>query len=163
MTGHKGLQAIAAFGEKVMFKYTTDKTKRNKMDSEWDTGYFVGINSRTSEYLIAKGAEVFSSTTVRRLTEDKAYDPEVVQDVKIQHREYITEGARSSPVGVRMHTAAPSSVEGSSADSSSKNTSEAGGLRPPWVHRSVSRMRGFATSAHSEERPHRAMPHQDGT
>ena len=33
ITGHRGLQAIAAFGEKVMFKYTTDKTRRNKMET----------------------------------------------------------------------------------------------------------------------------------
>ena len=38
ITGHRGLQAFAAFGEKVMFKHTTDKTRRNKMETEWDTG-----------------------------------------------------------------------------------------------------------------------------
>ena len=54
ITGHRGLQAITAFGEKVMFKYTADKTQRNLMETEWDTGYFIGINSRTTEYLIAK-------------------------------------------------------------------------------------------------------------
>lgn len=53
-TGHQGLQPIAAFGEKVMLKYTTDKNKRTKMESEWDMGYFVGINPKTTEYLIAK-------------------------------------------------------------------------------------------------------------
>ena len=37
VTGHKGLQAMAAFGEKVMFKYTTDKNRRNKMETEWGT------------------------------------------------------------------------------------------------------------------------------
>ena len=44
--GHRGLQAITAFGKKVMFKYTKDKSKRNNMETEWDTGYFIVINSR---------------------------------------------------------------------------------------------------------------------
>ena len=57
------MQAITAFGEKVMLKYT-NKTRRNKMETEWDTGYFIGINSRTTEYLIAKGSCIFSTTTI---------------------------------------------------------------------------------------------------
>ena len=64
IAGHRGLQAITAFGEKVIFKYTIDKTRRNKMETEWGTGYFIGINSRTIEYLIAKGSGVFSTTTI---------------------------------------------------------------------------------------------------
>ena len=42
--GHKGLQPIAIFGEKVMFKFTTDKDNRKKMESEWEYGYFLGVN-----------------------------------------------------------------------------------------------------------------------
>ena len=64
ITGHRGLQAIAALGEKVMVKYTTDRTRRNKTETEWGTGYFVGINSRTTEYLLAKGSGVFSTTAI---------------------------------------------------------------------------------------------------
>ena len=33
ITGHKGLQPIAIFGERVMFKFTTDKNNRRKMES----------------------------------------------------------------------------------------------------------------------------------
>ena len=88
ISGHKGLQAIAALSEKVMFKHTTDKAKRNKMESEWDSGYFVGINSRTTEYLIVSGGNVFSTTTIRRMADDKAFDPNIVENVKVHHREY---------------------------------------------------------------------------
>ena len=38
MTGHQGLQPIAAIGERIMYKYTTDKNNRDKMESEWDNG-----------------------------------------------------------------------------------------------------------------------------
>ena len=102
------MQAITAFGEKVMFKYTTDKTSRNKMETEWDTGYFIGINSRTTEYLVAKGSGVFSTTTIRRHQDDKAYDAEIVKEVTIMHRDYVMDGSKSTPTGVRHHTAAAS-------------------------------------------------------
>ena len=39
VTGNKVLQPIAIFGEKVMFKFTTDKNNQKKMESEWDYGY----------------------------------------------------------------------------------------------------------------------------
>ena len=106
VTGHKGLQAMAAFGEKVMFKYTTDKNRRNKMETEWDMGYFVGVNPKTTEYIIAKGTGVFSCATIRRLQDDKAYDPMILQEVKISYQEYVLEGSRSTPVGVRIHSPA---------------------------------------------------------
>ena len=102
------MQAITAFGEKVMFKYTTDKTRRNKMETEWDTGYFIGINSRTTEYLIAKGSGIFSTTTIRRHQDDKAYDPNIVKEVTILHRDFEMHGAKSTPTEVRPHTAAAS-------------------------------------------------------
>ena len=34
VTGHKGPQTIAIFGEKVMFRFTPDKTNRKKMESD---------------------------------------------------------------------------------------------------------------------------------
>ena len=108
ITGHRGLQAIAASGETVMFKYTADKTRRNKMETEWDTGYCVGITSRTTEDLIVKGPGVFSTTTIRRHQDDKAYDPDILKEVAILHRDYVMHGAKSTPTEVSPHTAAPS-------------------------------------------------------
>ena len=91
-----------------MFKYTTDKTRRNKMETEWDTGYFVGINSRTTEYLIAKSTGTFSTTTIRRHQDYKVYGPEIVKEVAILHRYYVMHGAKSTPTEVRPHSAAAS-------------------------------------------------------
>ena len=89
-----------------MFKYATDKIQRNKMETEWDTGYFIGINSRSAEYLIAKGSGVFSTTTIRRHQDDKAYGPDILKEVTILHRDYVMHGAESTPTDVRPHTAA---------------------------------------------------------
>ena len=36
VTGHKGLQPIAILGENVLFKFTTDKNRRRKMESDWE-------------------------------------------------------------------------------------------------------------------------------
>ena len=73
MTGHKGLQPIAIFGERVMFKFTTDKNNRKKLESDWDHGFFLGVNPGTTEFLIGSGDDVYSCATIRRLEEDKAY------------------------------------------------------------------------------------------
>ena len=78
------------------------------METEWDTRYFAGVNSRTSEYLIATGAGVFSTTTIRRHQDDKAYDPEILKEVRFLHRDFTMHGAKSTPVEVRVYTAAPS-------------------------------------------------------
>ena len=106
MTGHQGLQPVAAIGEKIMYKYTTDKNNRDKMESEWDSGYFVGINPKTTEYLVSNGSEIYSCATIRRLQDDRAYDPEIVSKVEIRYCEYVMKGSRSTPVGVRMYSRA---------------------------------------------------------
>ena len=72
---------------RVMFEYTIDKTRRNNVETEWDTGFFIGINSRTTEYLIAKGSGVFSTTAIRRHQDDKAYDHEILTEVGILNRD----------------------------------------------------------------------------
>ena len=58
--------------------------------------------------MVAKGSGVFSTTTIRRHQDDKAYDPEIVKEVTILHRHYVMDGAKSTPTEVRPHTAAPS-------------------------------------------------------
>ena len=76
------------------------------MDSEWDTRYFVGINPKTTEYLVAKDSEIYSCATIRRLQDDRAYDPEIVLKVEIRYLDYVVKGSRSTPVGVRIHSRA---------------------------------------------------------
>ena len=68
----------------------------------------MGHCSRTTEDLVAKGSGVFSTTTIRRHQDDKAYEPEIVKEVTILHRDNVMHGAKSTPTEVRPHTAAPS-------------------------------------------------------
>ena len=39
ITGHRCSQSVAGFREKIKFKFTTDKTHRNEINSEWSTGF----------------------------------------------------------------------------------------------------------------------------
>ena len=52
------------------------------MNTEWSTGYFVGLNGKTTEYVVATADGVFSCATIRRLPDDEAYDPECINIVK---------------------------------------------------------------------------------
>ena len=49
ITGHRCDLPVAGFAEKVNFKFTTDKNHRNKMNTEWSTGFFVGIDGTAAE------------------------------------------------------------------------------------------------------------------
>ena len=49
VTGHRCNQPVVGFVEKIYFEFTTDKNHRHNMNTEWSTGYFVGINEKTTE------------------------------------------------------------------------------------------------------------------
>ena len=101
IAGHRCDQPVAGSAEKMHVKFTTDKNHRNKMNPEWCTSFFVGVTGKTTGYLVATNDGVFSCATIRRLHDEEAYDPECVQAVKITYREYVPEGAKSFPIGVR--------------------------------------------------------------
>jgi hypothetical protein len=102
ITGHRCHQPVAAFAEKVNFKFTTDKNHRNKMNTEWSTGFFVGVNGKTTEYLVATEEGIFSCTTIRRVPDDEAYDPACIDKITSTYRDYVLGGASSSPATVRF-------------------------------------------------------------
>ena len=51
---------------------------------------------------MATSEGMFSGATIRSLPDDETYDPECIELVKITYRNYVLEGARSTPVGVRV-------------------------------------------------------------
>ena len=101
ITGHRCNQPVEGFAEKIHFKFTTDKNQ-SKMSSELSTGYCVGINGKTTEYLVVTADGVFSCATIRRLPDEEAYDPECINMINITYREYVLGGASSSQVGVQL-------------------------------------------------------------
>ena len=72
------------------------------MNTEWSTGYFIGIIGKTIEYVVATADGVFSCATIRRLPDDEAYDPERINIAKVTYRVSVLGGASSTPVGVRF-------------------------------------------------------------
>ena len=100
-----GTQMRSASGwirRKIHFNLTTDKNHMHKINTECSTGFFIGINGKTTEYLVATEERKLSCATIRRLPDDEAYDSKCIQLVNITYRDYVLEGARSSPVGVRF-------------------------------------------------------------
>ena len=77
------------FAEKIHFKFTMDKNYRHTINTDWSTGFFVGINGKTTEYLVATEEGIFSCATIRRLPDDEAYDPKCIQLVNITYRVYF--------------------------------------------------------------------------
>ena len=91
--------------------HTPLKSSRDKTQTDWHTGYFFGINSGTTEYIIGKDDGVFSCATIRRLPDDDAFDPAIINDIKVRYKDYMIEGASSTPVMIR-----PASIGASRPD-----------------------------------------------
>ena len=59
IAGHQFNQPVAGFAEIINFEFKKDKNNRHKMNSEWSTVCFAGINGRTTEYIVATEGGVF--------------------------------------------------------------------------------------------------------
>ena len=82
------------------------------MNSEWSTGFFVGINGRTIEYLVAtEPGEGGSCATIGRVHDDEAYDPACVDLAKTTHRDFVLVGASSTPVSVGFADVIPKNAD----------------------------------------------------
>ena len=95
-TGHRFKHSVYGFGVKVHFKMASEKTRRNKVDTEWDTGCFLGCSPRTTECLVGNASGVMSCITMRRLQDDLAYDAQCLQEIEIGYGEYVCKGAMST-------------------------------------------------------------------
>ena len=71
------------------------------MESDWIYGCFLGVNPRTTEYLIGNHDDVYSCSTMRRMEEDKASDASAIKEIDMMYSDYMIQGARSSPAEVR--------------------------------------------------------------
>ena len=105
------MMLVCGFGEKVHFKISTDNTRKNKMDTEWDVGYFVGLSPGTTEYLIATEMGIISCATMRRMPDEMAYDKKCLEIVKVGYRDYVCEGASSTNPRIRMALPMPKNYD----------------------------------------------------
>ena len=66
--------------------------------------FFLGVNPSTIEYFIGTHDDVYSCSTMRRLQEEKAFDPSIIKEIDMRYSDYVIQGARSSPTEVRPAT-----------------------------------------------------------
>ena len=100
ITGHKVRHKVFGFGEFVHFKMATDRAALNKFDGEWQDGCFVGVESRSSEYLVISGEHVFKCPTIRRRAEGDNYRREAVNNIQADYWQYIRKGASTRKVEI---------------------------------------------------------------
>ena len=55
ITGHRVKHPVVMFGETLNFKLKQHESRRRKVESDWSTGIFVGVDPRTSEALVISG------------------------------------------------------------------------------------------------------------
>ena len=91
----------------MQFKTAREKTRRTEMDTEWGVSFFPGTNLRTTEYLVGTNEGLISCATMRRMSDDKAYDPSCLEEVKANGREYVCDGASTTNPRVRVAVPIP--------------------------------------------------------
>ena len=89
------------FAESVDFMLETDKTKQHKADGRMMSGTFFRYIWRSTECIVGTKDAAYKCRTIRRKTEDLAYDPKCVDSIKIEYNEYILKDARTSVVATR--------------------------------------------------------------
>ena len=72
MTGHTANGGPPGFGEQVMFRNAPEKRKA-RGESEWEIGIFVGMITRTNEFLVMTDGEFVKTTNVKRNPEVEPY------------------------------------------------------------------------------------------
>ena len=80
LTGHQCSRPIAPFGTPVLWKETLKNHERDKGDTDWHQGVFLGVRWRTSEAIVSTADRVILCRTIRvdpeaeKLTEDDMND-----------------------------------------------------------------------------------------
>ena len=78
MTLHRVKHLVIGFGEQVQFLLAKDNTP-NKYEGDWQDGFFAGVVSISSEYLVIKGNNVCKCPAVRRRASEDADTQECMQ------------------------------------------------------------------------------------
>ena len=65
--GHKTKTAVSCFGEQLLWRKRRTSGARNKLDSEWSEGIFLGMTGQTSEIIIGTENGICTTSDVRRL------------------------------------------------------------------------------------------------
>ena len=92
MTKRRVTHLVVGFCEHVQFKIATDKQDQDKHDGEWDDGYFSGVASRSSEYMVVKGDQTFKCQTIRREVDEETWTIQWMEDIKANFSDFVKRG-----------------------------------------------------------------------
>ena len=70
-----------------MSALTTEKRTRNKLESRWSRGVFVGVRVKTTERIVMDETGTYVVQSVRRVPEEQRYDHRLLQNVRGTHWE----------------------------------------------------------------------------
>ena len=110
-TGHRFERATCGFAQKVHYNAMTDKNRRNKMETDWGIGYYLGSYSRTAEHFIGTEQVIVKVDTIKRTPDDVAYDEACLKIVNVGYRDYVCEGASSGQLVVRSSDHWPRNID----------------------------------------------------
>ena len=102
ITQHKCKTISIGIGEKVMFQHTLI----GKDDYRKAVGVFLGISDRSQSYLVGNKDGIFASANVVRMSDDEAYDPDLIREITVKFYDYLNEGVRPPPAIVPVHVPA---------------------------------------------------------
>ena len=103
ITGHRVKHPVVMFGETLNFKLKQHEARRRKVESDWSTGIFVGVDPRTAEALVISRDGLFRCRTVRRVVREEAFSPKWFEEAVKPIDEFVQKGARTSFEDVRVH------------------------------------------------------------
>ena len=63
---------------------------------------FVGIITRSTEFVVMSPEGLYKCTRMQKAPDDSAYDPQCIEYAKYMVEQYISAGAKSAEVRVRM-------------------------------------------------------------
>ena len=90
--------AQVGFGEFVDFKLETDENNRQKADSEFNVGVFLGYAWRSTEYPVSMGDSAYKCRTARPRADSEAVDPKPTDAVTVRYEDFI-KGSRINIAG----------------------------------------------------------------
>ena len=91
----------------VDFKLETDKSNRQKADSYFIVGVFLGYAWRSTAYLVASNGTIYKCRTVRLRADDVAFSVAMTDVLDVRFEDYTLKGAKTS-----MHVSFPKAAGG---------------------------------------------------
>ena len=110
MAGHACRHSILEVGETATFKVAMGKSDRHKADSDWHDGTFLGVQTRSTEFIIEidQGLYRTSHHNVRRVVKEKAFQNKCLDSMTFRVENIFSKGASTSSPG----TSAQAPVQG---------------------------------------------------